>query len=170
MNFAFPVLFILCLPLSCPAFYLAYKLASKRQLGSIFNQNIFFLLIVTGGSKSKPIVYPVAPHHWLGYSSGFYTAFSLSSLLYISLDWGDSREEVQIICGYEISIRLFVVYCWFNTFFINVHFRNISSIACSMEYVCILYLHLDTSSYTMASVWSSRDPPTSTSSTSSTGF
>ena len=50
MNFSLPVLFLLCLPLGCPAFYLAYKLAIKRQLGSIFNQNIFFLFIVTGGS------------------------------------------------------------------------------------------------------------------------
>ena len=48
MNIIFPLLCILCLPLSCPAFYLAYKLASKRTLGSIFNQNIFFLFVMTG--------------------------------------------------------------------------------------------------------------------------
>ena len=47
MNIIFPLLCILCLPLSCPAFYLAYKLASKRTLGSIFNQNIF-LFVMTG--------------------------------------------------------------------------------------------------------------------------
>ena len=47
MSFSFPVLSLLCLPLAFPAFYLAYKLASKRSLGSIFNQNIFFLFIVT---------------------------------------------------------------------------------------------------------------------------
>ena len=52
MSFSFPVLSLLCLPLAFPAFYLAYKLASKRSLGSIFNQNIFFLFIVTGEGET----------------------------------------------------------------------------------------------------------------------
>ena len=64
MNFSFPVLFLLCLPLACPAFYLAYKLASKRQLGSIFNQNIFFLFIVTGGCSR---VYILTRNPYLSY-------------------------------------------------------------------------------------------------------
>ena len=57
MSFSFPVLSLLCLPLAFPAFYLAYKLASKRSLGSIFNQNIFFLFIVTGeGDPHNPSI------------------------------------------------------------------------------------------------------------------
>ena len=31
-----------------------------------------------------------------------------------------------MICGYEISMRLFVVYWWFNTFFINTNTNTTS--------------------------------------------
>ena len=48
MDVLFPILFLLCLSLSFPSLYLAYKIASKRTLGSIFNQNIFFLFVLTG--------------------------------------------------------------------------------------------------------------------------
>ena len=45
-------------------------------------------------------------------------------MIYIGLGSGHDQDFVQLLCGYEISLRLLVVYWWFNTFFINVHFRN----------------------------------------------
>ena len=60
---------------------------------------------------------------------GFYTAFSTSTILYINLMSGQDSEQgqgfIQLVCGYEISLRLLVIYWWFNTFFINVHFREL---------------------------------------------
>ena len=50
-------------------------------------------------------------------NAGFYTAFSASSLLYISLaSQKDSTAEVKLLCSCEITMKLLVVYCWFNSF------------------------------------------------------
>ena len=53
MSVIFIIFFLLCLPLAFPSFYLAYKLASKRSLGNIFNQNIFLLFVITGRFTSN---------------------------------------------------------------------------------------------------------------------
>ena len=45
-------------------------------------------------------------------------------MIYIGLGSGQDQDFIQLLCGYEISMRLLVVYWWFNTFFINVHFRK----------------------------------------------
>ena len=41
-------LYLVCLPLSLPSLYLAYRLVSKRFLGSVFNQHIAVMLIISG--------------------------------------------------------------------------------------------------------------------------
>ena len=41
-------LYHICLPLSLPSLYLAYRLVSKRFLGSVFNQHIAVMLIISG--------------------------------------------------------------------------------------------------------------------------
>ena len=41
-------LYHVCLPLSLPSLYLAYRLVSKRFLGSVFNQHIAVMLIISG--------------------------------------------------------------------------------------------------------------------------
>ena len=43
---------ILCLPFSIPSFYLAYKLGEKRFMGTIFNQQIALMCVISGGVRS----------------------------------------------------------------------------------------------------------------------
>ena len=76
----------------------------------------------------------------MDYSSsvGFYTAFSTSSLLYISLgSQEDSQEEVKVLCSWEISLKLLVVYSWFNSFSYMITFRE-EDITISFKF----YIHI----------------------------
>ena len=44
-------LYLVCLPLSLPSLYLAYRLVSKRFLGSVFNEHIAVMLFISGNQK-----------------------------------------------------------------------------------------------------------------------
>ena len=147
MNVIFISIFLLCFPLSFPSFYLAYKLASKRSLKSIFNQNMFLLFVITG--KKKHQIFSVCYYSPLSYA-GFYTAFSASSLLYISLaSEEDSTAEVKLLCSFEITMKLLVVYCWFNSFTYTILFRDDDILNILISYSLLL----DTSWSTMDLVW-----------------
>ena len=44
-------LLILCIPFSFPSFYLAYQLVVKRFMGTIFNQQVAFMCVISGEAQ-----------------------------------------------------------------------------------------------------------------------
>ena len=44
-------LILLCIPFSFPSLYLAYRLARRGFLGSIFNQHVALMMLFTGGGQ-----------------------------------------------------------------------------------------------------------------------
>ena len=93
----------------------------------------------------------------LFYSSsvGFYTAFSASILLYTSLgSQEDSQEERKFLCSCEISLKLLVVYSWFNSFNYMILFREITIFYIHIpQYSCIIYPEFLTSKIHPGEPW-----------------
>lgn len=48
-------LLILCIPFSFPSFYLAYQLVVKRFMGTIFNQQVAFMCVISGEAQCTAV-------------------------------------------------------------------------------------------------------------------
>ena len=103
-----------------------------------FPQQIFygFLLSVSNCYMYKLVKYRINSR----LNAGFYTAFSASSLLYISLaSEEDSTAEVKLLCSCEITMKLLVVYCWFNSFTYTILFRDEDTFISFLSFIQISY-------------------------------
>ena len=92
-------IFLGCLPLSAPSLYLSYKIWRKDYLGTLLNQQMALMLLISGNygnmlCRHKTLLCPFFSQNYI--FEGLLLPFTLSlAILRLTLEWDSSLAELS---------------------------------------------------------------------------